>query len=53
MDSSSAKPELEVQEREVNGNRRPMSIIFFTVFVDMLGFGILIPVIPQVLANPA
>jgi len=48
MDSSSAK-----QYSEVQGSRRPLSIIFFTVFVDMLGFGILIPVIPQVLANPA
>ena len=39
--------------KESDGSRRTLSIIFFTVFVDMLGFGILIPVIPQVLANPA
>jgi MFS transporter, DHA1 family, tetracycline resistance protein len=30
----------------------PLLIIFLTVFVDMLGFGILIPVIPLLLANP-
>ena len=29
-----------------------MPVIFFTVFIDLLGFGILIPVIPQLLANP-
>lgn len=27
-------------------------IIFFTVFIDLLGIGILIPVIPQLFANP-
>lgn len=27
--------------------------IFFTVFVDLLGFGILIPVLPQLFANPS
>lgn len=31
---------------------RPLPVIFFTVFIDLLGFGILIPVIPQLLANP-
>ncbi len=30
----------------------PLPILFFTVFIDLLGFGILIPVIPQLLANP-
>ncbi len=30
----------------------PLPVIFFTIFVDLLGFGILIPVIPQLLANP-
>jgi MFS transporter, DHA1 family, tetracycline resistance protein len=33
--------------------RHPMIVIVFTVFVDMLGFGILIPVIPLLLADPA
>ena len=33
--------------------RNPLPVVFFTVFVDLLGFGILIPVIPQLLANPA
>src|SRR6266480_1948692 len=32
--------------------RNPLAVVFFTVFVDLLGFGILIPVIPQLLANP-
>lgn len=32
---------------------RPLPVIFLTVFVDLLGFGILIPVIPQLLANPS
>lgn len=30
----------------------PLPVIFFTVFVDLVGFGILIPVIPLLLANP-
>jgi MFS transporter, DHA1 family, tetracycline resistance protein len=36
-----------------NKLRHPMVVIVFTVFVDMLGFGILIPVIPLLLADPA
>ncbi len=31
----------------------PLATIFFTIFIDLLGVGILIPVIPQLLANPA
>lgn len=31
----------------------PLAVIFLTIFVDLLGFGILIPIIPQLLANPA
>lgn len=31
----------------------PLPVIFLTIFVDLLGFGILIPVIPQLLANPS
>ncbi|HRH26163.1 MAG TPA: MFS transporter [Candidatus Paceibacterota bacterium] len=27
-------------------------IVFFTVFMDILGFGLVIPVIPQLIANP-
>lgn len=30
----------------------PLFILFITIFFDMLGFGILIPVIPTLLANP-
>ncbi len=33
--------------------RRILSIIFFIVFVDLIGFGILIPVITVVFADPA
>ena len=33
-------------------HKKPLLIVFFTVFVDLLGFGILIPVIPELLANP-
>lgn len=32
--------------------KNPLFVIFFTVFVDLLGFGILLPVIPFLLANP-
>lgn len=31
---------------------RVLPIIFFTVFLDLLSFGILIPVIPELIANP-
>lgn len=30
----------------------PLQVLFFTVFLDMVRFGILIPVIPELLANP-
>ncbi len=30
----------------------PLPVIFFTIFLDLVGFGILLPVIPQLLANP-
>ena len=33
--------------------KNPLFVILFTVFLDMLGFGILIPVIPLLLADPA
>lgn len=33
--------------------RSPLAVIFLTIFIDLLGIGILIPVIPQLLANPA
>lgn len=32
--------------------QQPLFVILFTVFLDMLGFGILIPVIPLLLADP-
>lgn len=30
----------------------PLPILLFTIFVDLIGFGIIIPIIPQLLANP-
>jgi len=30
----------------------PLFVVFFTVFIDLIGFGILIPVIPQLITNP-
>lgn len=33
-------------------NRRALPILFFTVFIDMVSVGILIPVLPQLFANP-
>jgi len=32
---------------------RVLPIVLFTVFIDLLGVGILLPIIPQLLANPA
>lgn len=32
--------------------KNPLQVLFFTVFLDMIRFGILIPVIPELLANP-
>ncbi len=37
---------------EQKKSNRALLPIILTVFIDMLGFGILIPVIPQLLANP-
>lgn len=31
---------------------KSLATIFFTIFIDLLGVGILIPVLPQLLANP-
>ena len=36
--------------RHIKAN--PLPVVIFTVFLDLVGFGILIPVIPQLLANP-
>jgi DHA1 family tetracycline resistance protein-like MFS transporter len=33
--------------------RRVMPVVIFIVFLDMLGVGILLPVVPQLLGNPA
>lgn len=30
----------------------PLTLIFITIFIDLIGFGMLIPVIPTLLANP-
>ncbi len=33
--------------------KSPLAVIFLTIFIDLIGIGILIPVVPQLLANPA
>jgi DHA1 family tetracycline resistance protein-like MFS transporter len=33
--------------------RSPLAVIFLTIFIDLVGVGILIPVVPQLLANPS
>lgn len=33
--------------------RNPLSVLFFTVFMDAMGFGILIPIIPLLFAAPS
>ncbi len=33
-------------------SHNPLPIVFLTIFIDLLGFGILIPVIPLLLADP-
>ena len=43
---------MRVRIRE-RAKQSPLVVLFFTIFLDLLGFGILIPVIPQLLANPA
>jgi DHA1 family tetracycline resistance protein-like MFS transporter len=37
----------------VSTSRGPLALVFLIVFLDLLGIGILIPVIPQLLGNPA
>lgn len=39
-------------ESSKSSSKTSLLIVFFTIFIDMLGIGILIPVIPQLLANP-
>lgn len=34
-------------------SRSVLFSVLFTIFIDLIGFGVLIPVIPQLLANPA
>lgn len=33
-------------------SKKTISIIFFTLFIDLIGFAMLIPIVPQLLANP-
>lgn len=33
--------------------KNQLTIIIFTIFLDALGFGILIPIVPLLLADPA
>lgn len=39
--------------QSTGGKRSPLFIIFLTVFIDMLGVGIIIPVIPVIFFDPA
>lgn len=32
--------------------RRTLTVIFFTIFLDLLGVGMIVPVLPQLLGNP-
>jgi len=41
------------EKKEHIRKKRALKYLFFTVFLDMLGVGILIPVIPELFANPA
>jgi DHA1 family tetracycline resistance protein-like MFS transporter len=34
-------------------NKKVLFAVLFTIFIDLIGFGILIPIIPQLLTNPA
>ena len=42
-----------MQEIKKRLEGKVLPIVLFTIFIDLLGVGILIPVIPQLLANPA
>ena len=33
--------------------QNPVAVVFFTIFLDLIGVGLLIPIIPQIVANPA
>lgn len=37
---------------KVMKQKNTLAIIFFTLFIDLIGFGMLIPIVPQLLANP-
>lgn len=41
-----------MDQKEKRSTKNVLWIIFLTVFIDLLGFGILIPVIPLLLADP-
>ena len=43
------KGEMSIKERL---GKNPLIAVLITVFVDLVGFGILIPIIPLLLADP-
>jgi len=43
---------METNEISAKQYKRTLAVIWFTIFVDLLGFGILIPVIPLLLGDP-
>lgn len=44
---------MDVNDTTAGKKSNPVAVIFFTVFMDMLGFGILLPVIPILFADPS
>lgn len=38
--------------QEINKRRRSLFVILFAIFLDLVGYGILVPVVPQFFANP-
>src|SRR5215213_2946885 len=45
-----AKNKVQNLKEKLEGKVLP--IVLFTIFIDLIGVGLLIPVIPQLLANP-
>jgi DHA1 family tetracycline resistance protein-like MFS transporter len=41
-----------MQEISKRFRNQPLPVVLMTIFVDMLGYGILIPIVPQLLADP-
>src|SRR4026208_2088084 len=46
MPADSSNSKLEARNSKRFANRSPLLVIFITVFIDLVGFGIVIPVLP-------